>query len=240
MNDFYFLSPLEFEMLVRPQADGNLALPSDGIIESSSDEDLIYCLNSLNSCGALVANSDGKGFDVTDKYKTIVRRIVLAKAIIRTVGMISSRPVYYYVSKEGAAAIESSANRKGKLKIGAVDGDNLVDTVLDRMEFQDDSMDDNFSDDAEIDLNDKMEAEEFIVSEGISAKAEELLNSDYVFGVVDMMAAANAMTELRLVVYRAETCEKIAVLSEDASPLFIRISRRAIVNQICSFMEAYI
>lgn len=30
MNDFYYLSPLEFEMLVRPQSESQLVLPTGG------------------------------------------------------------------------------------------------------------------------------------------------------------------------------------------------------------------
>ena len=241
MNDFYYLSPLEFEMLVRPQSESQLVLPTGGVIEQTQESDLIYCLNNLCSRGALIADTDGSGFDVVDEYKSIIRGMVSAKAIIRTVGISTDWPVYYYLSSETAVIIEASANRMGKLKVGVAKREQFFDCMLEQMdlsdEFEDKSAESYYG---EPDATYKMEAEEFIVSKGISEQAEEMLNGEYVLGVVDMFSSMGTEVKRRLAIYNAETSEKLAVLTDEAAPLFIPLDRQLFKDQIDSFVREYI
>lgn len=241
MNDSYYFSPLEFEMLVRPQAESQLVLPTGGVIEQTEESDLIYCLNNLCSRGALIADTDGSGFDVVDEYKSIIRGMVSAKAIIRTVGISTDWPVYYYLSSETAVIIEASANRMGKLKVGVAKREQFFDCMLEQMDFSDEfQVESTESDYGEPETTDKMEAEKFIVSEGMSGQAEEILGGEDVFGVVDMFSSTGTEVKRRLVIYNSEIAEKVAVLTAESAPLFIPLDRQLFKDQIDSFVREYI
>ena len=127
------------------------------------------------------------------------------------------------------------------MKVGVAKREQFFDCMLEQMdlsdEFEDKSAESYYG---EPDATYKMEAEEFIVSKGISEQAEEMLNGEYVLGVVDMFSSTGTEVKRRLAIYNAETSEKLAVLTDEAAPLFIPLDRQLFKDQIDSFVREYI
>ncbi len=217
MNTAYYLTSLEFEILVRSQNENEIFLPCDGKIEQAEDNDLIYAMHSMVEAGVLEASPDGEGFDITSGFEPIVRCILGAEKILEAISPVRGISVYYYINGKQAASIEPVINRADAYKIGITGSDDFVEELSNAMELPEPR--DGLPADAQAVTHtaEDEETEKAMLGVTVQTPVQELMNNGKVACVLDLWNAGSGEKTTRYVIYKLSVLEKVAVINRSAS-----------------------
>lgn len=217
MNKTFYIPDFAFEVLVRSQCDAPIYLPGEQQIENSSDNDIIYSIHSMVESGALVVDEKETGFNINPEFEVIVKSIVNAKAILRTMRVDNEYPVYYYISDTSVAFIETVANRSNTYRIGSVLNGELPQLICENMNLSDDDSENPDKIESFQDLvfangyDDSIESE--ILGTDLKKSIDKVLETEDVLCAIDVIKAKSGRIKSRWVVYHAAVLEKMAVIN---------------------------
>lgn len=240
MSKSYFLSSLAFEVLVCSQCEKEIFLPGEGDIEKANDSDIIIGMHKMVESGALTATEDS-GFDISPEFAPIVRSIINAKLIVKAMSSVRAYPVYYYISNDGAAFIESAENRKKTYRVGSVSNPELAELIHGNMELpsEDEFLQENIETFQEIIMSRGYDdsSEKSVLGITVSTPVEEAMQNEDVLCIIDIFSAESGEPYSRWIIYRLSVLEKTAVISPEKTEETAIYSHASFIDRISSLLE---
>lgn len=207
MNKSLYMSPLGLEILVCSQENISVYLPFESVLNTATDDDVLYAIQELVKSEVLASDSAESGFDILSEAQRYLRPIFNPLAVLKIIIREPQSSKICYLADDEVTVIEEAFNRLDKLRL----------TMMNRSEFSafvSESFDVVLPDEAfdNSELMESDEAESEIVKIGLNGSIENVAQKEDVIMVTDI-DRPDLRRLSRMIVYRTGNENRLAVFS---------------------------